>query len=90
MEDSIHLQNSFLTETVLNNTIDELKKLNLSSKDYINLANSLLDIAISGHKTHQVEEEVNYSIDKKIDFPIIFEDILINKFDNKKHKKLLE
>jgi len=90
MEDSIHLQNSFLTETVLNNTIDELKKLNLSSKDYINLADSLLDIAISGHKTRQVEEEVNYSIDKKIDFPIIFEDIVINKFDNKKHKKLLE
>ena len=65
MEDSIHLQNSFLTETVLNNTIDELKKLNLSSKDYINLANALLDIAINGHKTRQIEEEPNYSIELK-------------------------
>ncbi len=90
MEDSIHIQNSFLTETVLNNTINELKKLNLSPKDYVNLANALLDIAINGHKTPQVEEEVNYSIDKKIDFPIRYEDITINKFDNKNHKKFLE
>lgn len=90
MEDSIHIQNSFLTETVLNNTINELKKLNLSPKDYVNLANALLDIAINGHKTPQVEEEVNYSIDKKIDFPITYEDITISKFDNKKHKKFLE
>jgi RimJ/RimL family protein N-acetyltransferase len=90
MDDSIHIQNSFLTETVLNNTITELKKLNLSPKDYVNLANALLDIAINGHKTPQVEEEVNYSIDKKIDFPIRYEDITINKFDNKKHKKFLE
>ena len=90
MEDSIHIQNSFLTETVLNNTINELKKLKLSQKDYVNLANALLDIAINGHKTPQVEEEVNYLIDKKIDFPITFEDITINKFDKKKHKKFLE
>ena len=90
MEDSIHIQNSFLTETVLNNTIKELKKLNLSPKDYVNLANALLDIAINGHKTPQVEEEVNYLIDKKIDFPITYEDITINKFDKKKHKKFLE
>jgi len=90
MEDSIHIQNSFLTETVLNNTINELKKLKLSQKDYVNLANALLDIAINGHKTPEVEEEVNYLIDKKIDFPITFEDITINKFDKKKHKKFLE
>jgi RimJ/RimL family protein N-acetyltransferase len=88
MEDSIQIQNSFLTETVLNTTITELKKLKLSSKDYVNLANSILDIAINGHKTPQVEE-VNYLIDEKIDFPIKYEDIIINKFDNKKHKKLL-
>ena len=90
MEDSIHIQNSFLTETVLNNIINELKKLKLSQKDYVNLANALLDIAINGHKTPEVEEEVNYLIDKKIDFPITFEDITINKFDKKKHKKFLE
>ncbi len=88
MEESIHLQNSFLTETVLSTTINELKKLNLSSKDYINLANSILDIAINGNKVNQVEE-VDYLIDEKIDFPITYEDIVIIPFENKKHKKLL-
>lgn len=88
MEESIHLQNSFLAETVLSSTINELKKLNLSSKDYINLANSILDIAINGNKVNQVEE-VDYLIDEKIDFPITYEDIVIIPFENKKHKKLL-
>lgn len=88
MEESIHLQNSFLTETVFSTTINELKKLNLSSKDYINLANSILDIAINGNKVNQVEE-VDYLIDEKIDFPITYEDIVIIPFENKKHKKLL-
>lgn len=88
MEESIHLQNSFLTETVLSTTINELKKLNLSSKDYVNLANSILDIAINGNKVNQVEE-VDYLIDEKIDFPITYEDIVIIPFENKKHKKLL-
>ena len=88
MEESIHLQNSFLTETVLSTTINELKKLNLSSKDYINLANSILDIAINGNKVNQVEE-VDYLIDEKIDFPITYDDIVIIPFENKKHKKLL-
>lgn len=88
MEESIHLQNSFLTETVLSTTINELKKLNLSSKDYINLANSILDIAINGNKVNQVEE-VDYLVDEKIDFPITYEDIVIIPFENKKHKKLL-
>ncbi len=89
MENSIHLEHSFLTETVLDNTIKELKKLNLSSKDYINLANSLLDIAINGHKTPQAAE-INYLIDEHMDFPIIYEDIIIKKFNSKKHYKLLE
>lgn len=88
MEESIHLQNSFLTETVFSTTINELKKLNLSSKDYINLANSILDIAINGNKVNQ-DEEVDYLIDEKIDFPITYEDIVIIPFENKKHKKLL-
>ena len=88
MEESVHLQNSFLTETVLSTTINELKKLNLSSKDYVNLANSILDIAINGNKVNQVEE-VDYLIDEKIDFPITYEDIVIIPFENKKHKKLL-
>lgn len=88
MEESVHLQNSFLTETVLSTTINELKKLNLSSKDYINLANSILDIAINGNKVNQVEE-VDYLIDEKIDFPITYEDIAIIPFENKKHKKSL-
>lgn len=88
MEESIHLQNSFLTETVLSTTINELKKLNLSSKDYVNLANSILDIAINGNKVNQVEE-VDYLIDEKIDFPITYDDIVIIPFENKKHKKLL-
>lgn len=89
MDDSIHLEHSFLTETVLDNTIKELKKLKLSSKDYVNMANSLLDIAINGHKSSQVEE-INYLIDELIDFPISYEDISIKKFNNKKHKKLIE
>lgn len=89
MENSIHLTHSFLTETILDNTINELKKLKLSSKDYVNLANSLLDIAINGHKTPQAAE-IDYVINEHIDFPIIYEDIIINKFNIKKHKKLLE
>lgn len=89
MDESIHLAHSFLTETVLDNTIKELKKLNLSSKDYVNLANSILDIAINGHKNPQFVE-INYLIDKKIDFPIIYEDITIKKFSSTKHNKLLE
>ena len=89
MDESIHLAHSFLTQTVLENTISELKKLKLESKDYINLANSLLDIAINGYRTQQ-DEEINYLIDAKIDFPISYEDIIISKFNSKKHKKLLE
>ena len=79
MEESVHLQNSFLTETVLSTTINELKKLNLSSKDYVNLANSILDIAINGNKVNQVEE-VDYLIDENIDFPITYDDIVIIPF----------
>lgn len=89
MDESIRLEHSFLTQTVLENTISELKKIKLESKDYINLANSLLDIAINGYRSEQ-NEVTDYQVDGKIDFPISYEDIIINKFSSKKHKKLLE
>lgn len=89
MDEIVHLQESLLTETIVENTINELKQMNLSAKDYVNIANALLDLAINTNKNGN-ERKINYRDEKKIDFPIQYEEVVIEKFNPKKHKKLFE
>ena len=89
MSDTIQLENDLLADTILEKTIEELKELKLPSKEYVNIANALLDLAINSHKDI-VPVEPDYFKDKKIDFPIQHDDIIIEKVKSGKQKKLLK
>lgn len=89
MNDTIQLEDALLTDTILDRTIEDLKHLKLTSKEYVNIANALLDLAINGHKTIE-QPDSKFLTDLKLDFPICYDDIIIEKFKPKKHKKLLQ
>lgn len=89
MNETIQLEDALLTDTILDRTIEDLKHLKLTSKEYVNIANALLDLAINGHRTIELPDS-EFLTDLKLDFPIHYDDILIEKFKPKKHKKLLQ
>ena len=89
METTDLLEQNLFHEAVVGNVIDELKKLKLAPKDYINIANALLDLALN----KSVETTINSNhllIDDKFTFPITYEDIIIRKLNFSKDKKLIE
>ena len=89
MNDTIQLEDTLLTETILDKTVEDLKQLKLASKEYVNIANALLDLAINSQRT--VEQfGAEFLSDMKLDFPIHYDDIIIHKLKTRKHKKLLE
>jgi len=89
MNDTIQLEDTLLTDTILEKTIDDLKHLKLQSKEYVNIANALLDLAINGNKAYEMPGG-EFLSDLKLDFPIRYEDIIIEKIKPRKHKKLLQ
>ena len=89
MNETIQLEDTLLTDTILEKTIEDLKHLKLTSKEYINIANALLDLAINGHKTNDLPE-AEFLSDLKLEFPIRYDDIIIDKIKPHKHQKLLE
>jgi len=88
MDETLLLQETILTDTIIENTINELKHLKLSAKNYVNVANAILDIAINSKPEEEIR--LDFLEEKKTDFPIRYEDIVIEKFNPKKHKKILK
>jgi RimJ/RimL family protein N-acetyltransferase len=89
MDESILIQESILKDTLIENTIKELKQLNLSSKDYVNIANAILDLALN-NKRFEALDGADYIKNTKTEFPVQYEEIIIEKFDPKLHRKLLK
>jgi RimJ/RimL family protein N-acetyltransferase len=89
METTNLLEQNLFHEAVVGNVIDELKKLKLAPKDYINIANALLDLALnkSVEKINIVEHLID---DVKLVLPISYEDVIIRKLNFAKDKKLIE
>ena len=89
MENTNLLEQDLFHEAIVGNIIDELKKLKLAPKDYINIANALLDLALIKPvaKTNNIDNVIK---DKKLDFPISYEDLVIRKLNFAKDKKLIE
>jgi len=89
METTDILEQNLFHEAVVGNVIDELKKLKLAPKDYINIANALLDLALNKtiEKTNNLEHLLS---NNKFNFPITYEDIVIRKLNFSKDKKLIE
>lgn len=84
-----NLEELVLKETILNNIIQELKHLKLSSKEYINIANSLLDLAINKPADESISAKY-FITTEKINFPIHYEDILIRHFNYSKDAKIFK
>lgn len=78
-----------LGDTILYNIVQELKHLKLLPRDYINIANSLLDLAINKPAEKPVTSDY-YITNKKNNFPLHFEDILIRQLNYSKDVKLLK
>ena len=89
MNETIQLEDVLLTDTILEKTIEDLKHLKLTSKEYVNIANALLDLAINGHRSIDLHDG-DFLKDMKLDFPIRYDDIVIEKIKPRKHKKLLQ
>jgi len=89
MNETIQLEDVLLTDTILEKTIEDLKHLKLTSKEYVNIANALLDLAINGHRSIDLPDG-DFLKDMKLDFPIRYDDIVIEKIKPRKHKKLLQ
>ena len=89
MNETIQLEDALLTDTILERTIEDLKHLKLTSKEYVNIANALLDLAINGHRSIYLPDG-DFLQDMKLDFPISYGDIVIEKIKPRKHKKLLQ
>jgi RimJ/RimL family protein N-acetyltransferase len=73
-------------EVIINSVIYVLKKFDLQPKDYIHVANALLDMAINpgSDKTHKTFEQVEI---KSAKLPISYEDITIRAINLDKDKQ---
>ena len=73
-------------ETIINSVIYVLKKFDLQPKDYIYVANALLDMALNPKQdsVHKTFEKINIKPDGKL--PITFENITIREINLKKDK----
>lgn len=89
MNEIMQLEDTLLTDTILEKTIEDLKHLKLSSKEYVNIANALLDMAINSRRTDKQPGSKSIP-EMKLDFPIRYEDIIIEKVKTRKHKNLLK
>lgn len=78
-----------LGDTILYNIIEELKHLKLLPRDYINIANSLLDLAINKPSKEPVTVN-NYITNEKTKFPLHFEDISIRHINHSKDLRTLK
>ncbi len=82
------IEEMLFNDTILQHIVQELKQYKLSPKDYINIANQLLDVAINKPSQDQMTPPAVIS-DKIIKLPIQFEDIVIREFDHKKDSAIL-
>jgi RimJ/RimL family protein N-acetyltransferase len=89
MDKSNSFEELMLGDTILYNIIEELKHLKLSPKDYINIANSLLDLAINKPEEKPITS-ANYITDRKITFPLKYEDIAIRRLNYSKDLKVIK
>jgi len=78
-----------LGDTILYNIVQELKHLKLLPRDYINIANSLLDLAIN-KPTEKPVTSNNFITNEKINFPLHFEDISIRHLNYSKDAKIIK
>jgi len=83
-----NIEEMLFNDTILQHIVQELKQYKLSPKDYINIANQLLDLAINKPVQNQGTPPAVIS-DKSIKLPIEYEDIVIREFDFKKDSILL-
>jgi RimJ/RimL family protein N-acetyltransferase len=83
------LSSELTKDTIIESILGELSQFNMQPKDYINLANELLDIAIhtSNEVTHKTFEKVDLDPSSKL--PIKYEDISIREINLKKDKPAL-
>lgn len=82
------IEEMLFNDTILQHVVQELKQYKLSPKDYINIANQLLDVAINKPVQDQITPPAVIS-DKNIKLPIQFEDIVIREFDYNKDSVIL-
>ena len=85
MQDNI--EQMLFDDTVLKNILEELNHLKLNPKDYITIANHLLDLALN--KSTISPSEPIISSNKKVNLPIDLDDISIRKFNRSKDAALL-
>lgn len=84
------LNESITKTTIVKSILNELKKFNLEPKDYINLANSILDIALNTNSKEQPAAFIPVKLKPKEKLPIKHEDITIRKIDIKKDRQTIE
>jgi RimJ/RimL family protein N-acetyltransferase len=82
------IEQMLFNDTVLKTIIEELSHFNLTPKDYITLANRLLDKAIN--KTEITESPAPAYSDKKITLPIKLDAVVIRKFNYSSDAKILK
>lgn len=82
------IERMLFTDTVLKTVVEELSHFNLTPKEYITLANQLLDKAIN--KTEIAQSPTPEYSNKKISLPIKLDSVTIRKFNYLGDTKLLK